>query len=271
MGAMKISYLSLFFYLLLLLIPIAILVYLKLKIVRSVIVSFTRMIVQLAFVGLYLEYIFKLDNPLINALWILIMIIVANQSILRQTGLRFKIFFFYTFPSHIITMVFSFVTFLIVLDMGTFFSARYLIPIGGMVMGNMLRGNIVSLDRFYHSLTQREEEYIYYISLGASKMEALQPFISEAVKSALSPYIATAATMGLVSLPGMMTGQILGGASPVVAIQYQVMILVAIFVASSISSFLGILFSIIPSIDDCGSIRRDIFLGETTKGTKVRR
>ena len=260
MGAMKISYLSLFFYLLLLIIPIAILVYLKLKIVRSLLVSVLRMILQLAFVGVYLEYIFQWDNPFINALWILVMILVANQSVVRQSGLRFNVFFLYTLPAFIITMLFSFVTFLIVFDMGSFFSARYLIPIGGMVMGNMLRGNIVSLDRFYHSLTQREEEYIYYISLGASQREALLPFIREALKPALSPYLATMSTMGLVALPGMMTGQILGGASPAVAIQYQVMIVAGIFVASALSTFLGILFSLIPSIDPCGRIRKDIFI-----------
>lgn len=266
MGAMKISYLSLLFYLLLLVVPVAILWYLKLKLIRSLLISMARMVVQLAFVGVYLEYIFDLDNAFINALWILIMMVVANQQILRQSGLKFKIFFIYNFPAYFITMVFSFVTFLIVFDIGTFFSARYLIPIGGMIMGNMLRGNIVSLDRFYHSLTRREEEYIYYTSLGASKREALLPFISEALKPALSPYLATVATMGLVALPGMMTGQILGGAPPAVAIQYQLMIMIAIFVASTISTFLGVLFSIMPSIDACGRIRKDIFIGEGAKG-----
>jgi len=260
MDAMKISYLSLFFYLLLLVIPIGILIYLKLRIVRSLIVSVVRMIVQLAFVGLYLEYIFKWDNPLINVLWILVMMVVANQSVLKGSGLKFKVFFLYTIPAFIITMCFSFLTFLIVFDITTIFSARYIIPLGGMVMGNLLKGNIVSLDRFYHSLTHREEEYIYYISLGASRGEALRPFIREALKPALSPYLATLATMGLVSLPGMMTGQILGGASPAVAIQYQIMIMAGIFVASTISTFLGVLFSLTPSIDAYGRVRRDIFI-----------
>ena len=260
MGAMKISYLSLFFYMLLLVIPIAILLYLKLKIVRSLIISVLRMVVQLAFVALYLEYIFKWDNPLINVLWILVMIVVANQSVIKESGLKFKVFFLYTLPAFLITMVFCFVTFLIVFDVTTFFSARYIIPLGGMVMGNMLKGNIVSLDRFYNSLTRREEEYIYYISLGAGRMEALRPFIREALKPALSPYLATLATMGLVSLPGMMTGQILGGASPAVAIQYQVMIMAGIFVYSTISTFLGVVFSLIPSIDAYGRVRKDIFI-----------
>lgn len=270
MGAMEISYLSLAFYLLLLIIPAAILLYLKLKIVRSLVVSVARMVVQLAFVGVYLGYIFQLDNPWINALWILVMVLVANQQILSQGGLRARIFFFYNLPAYVITIVFSFITFLIVFDVGTLVSARYLIPIGGMIMGNMLRGNIVSLDRFYHSLMEREEEYMYYISLGASRGEALQPFMREAMRPALTPYLATVATMGLVSLPGMMTGQILGGASPSVAIQYQMMIMIAIFVASTISTFLGILFSLIPSLDDCGRIRKDIFTHGAAKGAKTK-
>lgn len=259
MGAIQISWGWLALYLLLILIPVAILHFFKLKLARTVFIAVARMVVQLAFVALYLEYIFKLDNPLINVTWLLVMIIVANHAVLKQSGLGFKSFFLSLFPSFLITLSFSLVSFLIVLDIKTFISARYLIPMGGMILGNILRGNVVSLDRFYHSLSRREDEYIYYISLGASTREALAPFIGESLKAAISPYIATVSTMGLVSLPGMMTGQILGGSSPAVAIQYQIMIMVAIFVASAISAFLGIHFSLRRAIDPFGRLRKDIF------------
>ena len=129
-----------------------------------------------------------------------------------------------------------------------------------MVLGNILRGNIISLERFYDSLLKRQDEYIYYISLGATLKEAIQPFMAEAVKAAINPFIATVATMGLVSLPGMMTGQILGGATPVVAIQYQVVILVAILIISVVSTFLVILFSLKISIDNLGRLKKGIFI-----------
>jgi len=260
MGATKISYLSLFFYLLLVLIPIFIFLFLKIRLIKSLVIAFVRMVVQLAFVALYLEYIFKLNNPLMNVSWILIMIVVANQAILRQSGLKFGIFFLSTFPAYIITIGFIFLTFFIVLDVQTLFSARYIIPLGGMILGNTLRGNIVALDRFYHSLFTREDEYIYYVSLGASLKEALQPFISEALKASIAPYIATIATLGLVSLPGMMTGQILGGASPLVAIQYQMMIMVAIFITATISTLLVIGFSLRKAIDKFGRLQEHIFI-----------
>lgn len=259
MGAIQVSWEWLAVYLLLIFIPIAILRFFKLKLARTVLIAVVRMVVQLGLVGLYLEYIFKLNHPLVNISWLLVMIIVANHAVLKQSGLRFKSFFISLFPAFLITLSFALVSFLIVLDVKTFISARYLIPMGGMILGNILRGNVVSLDRFYHALSRREDEYIYYISLGATRREALMPFIAESLKAAISPYIATVSTMGLVSLPGMMTGQILGGSSPSVAIQYQVMIMVAIFVASTISTFLGIHFSLRRAIDQYGRLRKDIF------------
>lgn len=224
------------------------------------VIGFVRMVIQLAFVALYLEYIFKLNNVYINILWVLIMIIVANQAIIRQSGLKFRLFFLSTFPAYLITIGFIFLTFFIILDIHTLFSARYIIPLGGMILGNTLRGNIVALDRFFYSLFTREDEYIYYISLGASLKEALQPFVSEAVKASIAPYIATIATLGLVSLPGMMTGQILGGASPLVAIQYQIMIMVAIFVTATICTLLVILFSLRKAINRFGRLQDNIFI-----------
>lgn len=259
MGAARISYWSLALYLLILAIPIAIFMYLKIRKVRTLIVAVIRMVVQLSFVAVYLEYIFKWDQPIINFLWIVIIMVVANTSILTQSGLRFKVFFLYTFLASTLSVVFIFSTMLFLFDIKTFFSARYLIPIGGMILGNVLRSSIITMDRFYGSLRKRVDEYIYYVSLGASKLEALTPFMGEALSAAASPHIATIATMGLVSLPGMMTGQILGGADPTVAIQYQIMIMVAIFTTAVMSSFLALLLTTLSSIDRFGRLRHGIF------------
>jgi putative ABC transport system permease protein len=259
MGAAKISYLALALYFLILIIPVAIFIYLKIKKVRPLITAVIRMVVQLTFVALYLEYIFKWNHPLINVLWVLIIIGVANTSILKQSGLKFKIFFIHTASATILSVVFIFSTMLFLFDVKTFYSSQYLIPIAGMILGNILRSNIITLDRFYSSLKKRTDEYIYYVTLGATRLEALQPFMAEALSASASPHIATIATMGLVSLPGMMTGQILGGADPTVAIQYQIMIMIAIFTTAVLSTFLALLFTTIPSIDRFGRVRGDIF------------
>ncbi|GAL20376.1 YbbM seven transmembrane helix protein [Vibrio maritimus] len=96
-------------------------------------------------------------------------------------------------------------------------------------------GNIVALQNFYSTLESRWSEYQAAISLGAPIPMATLPFIRLSLQKSLAPILATMATTGLVSLPGMMTGQILGGASPVVAIKYQLVIMMAIWVMMSIS------------------------------------
>ena len=245
---------------LLLIIPGMLFKYLDLKLNRQMIIGFIRMILQLSLVAVYLEYIFAWDAMAINLIWILLMLLVANAAILKQSGLSFFRFSVVTYPCYVLLALCILGSFLIVLDRGTLFSARYLIPLTGMIFGNILRTNVVALDRFYSQLNRRDAEYMAYVSMGATHAEAIKPFLREACKAALAPQIATVSTMGLVALPGMMTGQILGGSSPAVAITYQIMIMVAIFLTSSISVFLSVMVSSRRAFDSFGRIKKEIFV-----------
>ncbi len=100
------------------------------------------------------------------------------------------------------------------------FEARYLIPIGGMILGNSLSGNVLGIGEFYADIKRNENRYLYNLSLGASRYEALLPYIRKSLRSAVRPTLANIATAGVVFLPGMMTGQILGGVSPLLVIKY---------------------------------------------------
>jgi len=219
-STVNISVLQLFFFLFLISIPIGLFRYLNLKLTKSLLISIVRMIIQLFFIGAYLEFIFKLNSYVVNFLWIFMMIVVANLSILKESGLGVQKMFFYTLPALVITIFFILISFLLVFDISVLFNAQYVIPLGGMVLGNLLRSNIIGLDRFYSELKKQEHQYIHYLLLGASFQEALKPFLRDAFKTAVIPQIATLATIGLVSLPGMMTGQILGGSTPSVAISW---------------------------------------------------
>jgi putative ABC transport system permease protein len=112
-----------------------------------------------------------------------------------------------------------------------------------MVLGNCLRSNVIGINAFYYSLHLNTGRYQFYLASGATRAEALRPFVGEALKKSANPTLATMATVGLVSLPGMMTGQILSGSSPLIAIKYQIMIMVAIFSGTVLSVYLGILFT----------------------------
>lgn len=259
-SAMDISLIHLGFFFIVLIIPGLLFRYLDLRLTRAMIIGFIRMIIQLSLVAVYLEYIFAWNSMIVNILWILVMVLVANAAILKQSGLSFPGFITVTYPCYALLALSILGSFLIVLDARTLFSARYLIPLAGMIFGNILRTNVVALDRFYSQLIRRESEYMAYVSMGATHKEAIRPFVREACKAAFGPQIATVSTMGLVSLPGMMTGQILGGSSPAVAIKYQLMIMVAIFLTSSLSSFLAVMVSTMKSFDHYGRLNREMFL-----------
>ncbi|HCX72734.1 MAG TPA: ABC transporter permease [Candidatus Cloacimonas sp.] len=243
----------------LLIIPILIFRWLKLPLVKKLLIAAGRMILQLSLVALYLEYIFKLDYLLVNFAWIIVMILAANITILNQSGLRFSKLFWVTFPSYIITTATVIAAFLIVFPANVISHSRYLIPLGGMLLGNLLRSNIVGMERFYSSLRERRSEYVQYLSLGATRTEAVMPFLRQAYKASIAPQIGGLATIGLVSLPGMMTGQILGGSSPAVAIKYQIMIMIAIFLTVNLSVLLSLLLSSAHAFDNFDRLKEDIY------------
>jgi putative ABC transport system permease protein len=130
----------------------------------------------------------------------------------------------------------------------------------GMVLGNILRSNVVALDRFFSELRANQDMHVQYLILGASESEAVRPFLRNALRAAVGPQLGTVATMGIVSLPGMMTGQILGGSSPAVAIGYQIMIMISIFTAATVSVFLAVHFARKAAFDRFGRLDESIFL-----------
>lgn len=256
---MVISIPALLAYSLILIFPVAIFRFLRLRLTTELLISMVRMAVQLGLVALYLEYIFRLDNFAVNAAWILVMIVVATGSILRQGGLSWRKCLWTVLPAHLLTSVLVLTGFLLVFDLATLTSARYLVPLMGMVLGNILRSNVVALDRFFSELRAGEDMHIQYLTLGASPSEAVRPFVRNAFRAAVGPQLGTIATMGIVSLPGMMTGQILGGSSPAVAIGYQIMIMIAIFTAATVSVFLVVHFARRVAFDPYGRIDPTIF------------
>jgi putative ABC transport system permease protein len=257
-----ISYTSMAFMYAMLSIPIAIALLLKLGIVKNLLISLLRMTAQMALIGLYLEYLFRLNNVLVNFAWVLIIIGVANLTIQRNAGLRTVRMFLVsmagvTFSSFFVIGVFVFLA----IQPRPFYDARYLIPISGMVVGNCMQANVISLERFFNTIRRNEREYLTYLLMGASHREAARPYIGESIRPALAPILSTMATLGLVSLPGMMTGQILGGSPPIVAIKYQIAVMIAIFTAMVVSTSLNLLISLRAGFDRYQMLRRDVFRG----------
>ncbi|MHC5084589.1 MAG: ABC transporter permease [Planctomycetota bacterium] len=244
----------------LLIIPLGILLWIQVPIVSKVIISTVRMTVQLLLVGFYLQVVFALNHPWLNCLWVLVMIFVADVSILRSSGLRVRKLALPLFLSLMIGVAVPLLYFIwIILQKPGLLEARFVIPIGGMILGSCLRGNIIGIRCFYHSILQGEKVFCQQLANGARLAEATRPYLRLALDESLSPTLATMATVGIVSLPGMMTGVILGGSDPRTAVMYQIAIMFALFTGISITLLLGILMSQRVGFDGFGMLKRDIF------------
>ena len=218
---------------------------------RRLVYVLFRMTIQLTAIGTVLQYFFNLNNPWINMGYVTFMMTIACWSMLSTTKLPARDFglsvWLAVFIPHVIVLLF-FNQFIVSLD--NIFDARYLIPVGGMLLGNSLSGNILAISNFYTRLRDQEKKYYYTLGLSANRNEALRPYFTHALTSSISPTMASMETIGLVALPGMMTGQILGGSVPITAIKYQIAIMVAIFVTRYFTAILAIQLTSRKAFDD---------------------
>ena len=247
---------------LLLAFPFAIMLWYRIPILGDTVVALVRMTVQLLFVGLYLQVIFELNILWLNAAWLLVMVTVADVSILRSCSLRLRRLALPLFAALLAGTALPLLLFVgLILRRDNLLDAQYAIPIGGMVLGNCLRADIVGVRTFYEGIRTGEKAFLQSLAQGALLHEAIRPFMRKASQAALAPTVATMATIGLVALPGMMTGVILGGAGPVTAIKYQIAIMIAIFSGTAITIALGLRLTTRTSFTPYGPLDRTIFRG----------
>ena len=251
------------------LIPVAILYYYKTGMVMDTLISTGRMILQLLLVGFYLEFLFRLDLWWANVLWLLVMIIVAALTLINKTGLKMKIFIVPNIFALLITMIIvDAFFFLLVIQNDSIFEARYLIPISGMILGNAMQNSIISLNQFYSDIREHPGIYRFSLGNGATLNESLLDYFKKGMESSLNPSIAKMAVIGLIALPGTMTGQIIGGSNPVTAIKYQILLMIVIFAASALSSWLCLLVSQRAAFDKAGNLKQGIFKLKKSAVTK---
>jgi putative ABC transport system permease protein len=120
------------------------------------------------------------------------------------------------------------------------YGARVVIPIAGMILGNSMSAMAVALDRLFADMDSRVDEILALTALGATALEAAQPSIRSSIRAGLIPTLASMAAAGVVSIPGMMTGQILAGADPFGAAKYQIVVLLMISASTTVCNMLAV-------------------------------
>jgi len=238
---MDISYISLLLSFVLLLYPLLIFSHLKLKLSKQLFSAFARMAIQLAIIGLWLQFVFKQMDLWLTLFWMLVMlinaVIILKGRLKFQTKILLPILVISLSTTSLLIMPWLLI---LVIKPNPLFSPMFAIPIYGMVLGNSMNSCALALERFESGLSDNWKAYYTRLSLGASLWEAALPPFKKAMQTSLMPQLLTIASIGVVSLPGMMTGQILGGASPMVAIKYQMMIMISIFCGVTLTDYLAI-------------------------------
>src|SRR4030042_1953603 len=173
---------------LMLIVPILISIIFKLGLIRTMINAVLRMGMQLILIGIFLKYLFQYNYAWLNTLWLLIMIAVAAHNVVSKTTVKVSKFITTAFLALAISTI-SIVLFFnwLLIDIKDILDARYLIVIGGMLLGNSLRSDIIGLDNFYRSLKRNENRYLYQLAAGASQFEALLPYFRNSLVAAFQP------------------------------------------------------------------------------------
>ncbi len=208
---------------------------------RTMALGTVRTFAQLFLMGYALKFIFALDMGL-PVLAVFVAMIAAAAHIVRgrvpERDVAFGLPAFGAMAASYM-LVATVVTGLII-GAEPWWKPQYFLPIGGMVAGNSMNALAISLERLFSGLRARRAEVEMLLSLGADSREASQDVVREAVRAGMIPSINSMMGVGLVSIPGMMTGQILAGADPSQACRYQIVIMLMLVASTAISSLVVI-------------------------------
>ncbi|MCL2786438.1 MAG: ABC transporter permease [Methanomassiliicoccaceae archaeon] len=225
---------------LLLLIIVAVMKRSRIDQTKTLMVACLRMTVQLVLAGFILTFVFDNPSPWITAVYILIMILFASYLVMnnnRWLNRRFKI---YVISAIGLSGVFVLLFFVLVVMNTDLLNPRYMIPLAGMIIGNSMTGMMLGLKAFSTELTSNRDRIDALLNIGSPPKRIMNPFVNKATEFAMMPTINSMLGMGIISLPGMMTGQIISGTAPMVAVLYQIAILIAIAVAVCMTVFIAL-------------------------------
>ncbi|HHT71366.1 MAG TPA: iron export ABC transporter permease subunit FetB [Firmicutes bacterium] len=211
-----------------------------LKLEKDLAIGAVRAFVQLTAVGYVLKFIFDLAGWQYMIPMIVVMVLVAGKNAARRGEGLPGAFILVTLSialAELVTM-----TMLVNLKIIPF-TPRYVIPLSGMIIGNAMVASGLALNRLRGEIAARRAEILAALALGATSRQAVEPALKASVKAGMIPTVDAMKTVGLVQLPGMMTGQIIAGASPIEAVKYQILVQFMLSASVGLTSMLVCLLS----------------------------
>ena len=204
---------------------------------RQILIATTRMTIQLTVMGYILMYVFQNPSWWLTLIMLLVMLgfsifnaqkrvkLPLSRPLRRLMGLSMLCGYLCT----------ALIFLLLVLRIRPWFNPQYCIPVSGMIIGNAMTGISLGANKLCSGMKEQRPKIENSLMLGASPAAAAKEIVNDAFDSAILPTMNNMLTMGIVSLPGMMTGQILSGTFPLTAIKYQIGIMLAILGCTAIT------------------------------------
>ncbi len=198
---------------------------------KKIIIFSCRMVGQLLLIGLVLRFLFSNANGLLVFLMSLVMLFAAGREV--QARQKRKVvglagYLIGTGTMFISSFAVAGITLTIIIGVDPWYTPQYAIPLLGMLLGNTMTGIALSVDNLTSRYYDQRNTIEQRLMLGQSWQEASADIRRDSMRTGMMPIINSMAAAGLVSLPGMMTGQILGGTPPVEAVKYQILIMLLI-------------------------------------------
>lgn len=208
----------------------------KLDLGKDILWGVFRAVVQLFAVGYVLGYVFKLDNTIVTLAMSLVIIFNASYNAAKRSqGIpgAFKTSFIAILTATALTLV-------ILLFSGSIaFSPSQVVPISGMIASNSMIAIGICYRNLNSKFTDQRQQILEKLALGADLKQASISIVRDSIKAGMSPTIDSAKTLGLVSLPGMMSGLMFAGVDPTQAIKYQIMVTFMLLSTTSIASVIA--------------------------------
>jgi len=227
------SWLTLSLTLIFVLIPLLLSKTLNLGLEKDTLIATVRSAVQLIAVGFVLKFVFESEHTVFIVLMVLLMIGAAVQNARRKgkaiEGITWKLF--------VTFVAIELITQGVLLGLHIVpATAQYIISISGMVIGNSMVLAILFLNRFTSEVESHRDETELILSLGGTPKQSINRQLLKAIQASMIPTIESQKTIGLVQLPGMMSGQIIAGADPVQAVQFQLLIVFLLLSTAAMTS-----------------------------------
>ncbi len=238
MGTITMSYTSFVWVYVLLLAVLSVFAYCHIPKSLAIIVASLRMTAQLIVAGYVLLYVFQYPHWYFNVLYLCLMGGYCIYRVIHKNLWMPRVLRWLTGLSILGSVVLIILFMLYIVIEKSFLNPQFMIPISGMLVGSTLTGTMLGLKTFREQTQARRAQILVLMNMGARPRKIMAPFVSTAIESALLPIINNMVSMGIISMPGMMTGQILAGAMPNEAVLYQISIIIAQCTAVALSTFL---------------------------------